>query len=163
MNFARVNCDQRATQSVMRNVAFPLQARNQLKRIDRFVVRGYCRAAAPKIFCVARAESAINRTRSTKSVGENRLAQNQFLDTAIDSSTLRHRCVVEAGRRSANPSLPPRAARRRSNPSVDQATRGQHAGRVSGLGPTSLLIAPGKHELVAQEVDQTLKEMILYS
>jgi hypothetical protein len=82
----------------MRNVAFPLQARNQLKRIDRFVLRGYCRAAAPKMFCVARAESAINRTRSTKSIGENRLAQNQFLlDTAIDSSTLRHRCVVEAG------------------------------------------------------------------
>jgi hypothetical protein len=81
----------------MRNIAFPLQARNQFKRIDRFVVRGYCRAAAPKMFCVARAESAINRTRSTKSVGENRSAQNQFLDTAIDTSTLRHRCVVEAG------------------------------------------------------------------
>jgi hypothetical protein len=81
----------------MRNVAFPLQARNQFERIDRFVVRGYCRAAALKMFCVARAESAINRTRSTKSVGENRSAQNQFLDTAIDTSTLRHRCVVEAG------------------------------------------------------------------
>jgi hypothetical protein len=105
MNFARVNCDQRATQSVMRNIAFPLQARNQLKRIDRFVVRGYCRAAALKMFCVARAESTISRTRSTKSVGENRSAQNQFLDTAIDTSTLRHRCVVEAGRRSANPGL----------------------------------------------------------
>jgi hypothetical protein len=84
-------------QSIMRNVAFALQACNQLKRIDRFIARGYRRTAVLKKFCVACAESAINRTRSTKSVGENRSAQNQFLDTAIDTSTLRHRCVVEAG------------------------------------------------------------------
>lgn len=45
-------------------------------------------------------------------------------------------------------SLPSRAARRRSNLSADQVARRQHAGSVSGLGPTFLLIAPGKHELV---------------
>lgn len=154
MNFARVNCDHRATQSVMRNIAFPLQARNQFKRIDRFVVRGYCRAAALKMFCVARAKSAINRTKSTKSVGENRSAQNQFLDTAIDTSTLRHRCVVEAGRRSVNPGLFV-VAFARGAPAKQSVGRSGHAGRVSGTGSDSLLIAPGKHELVAQEVDQT--------
>jgi hypothetical protein len=33
MNFARLICDRRAAQSVMRNIAFALQARNQRARI----------------------------------------------------------------------------------------------------------------------------------
>jgi hypothetical protein len=125
----------------MRNIAFALQARNQLKRIDRFVVRGYCRTAAP-MFCGARAESAINRTRSTKSVGKNRLAQNQFLDTAIDTSTLRHRCVVEAGRRSANPGLFVVASARRVGEAIRRPIR--PCGESKRIGPDLFADRSGK-------------------
>jgi len=103
------------------------------------------------MFCVARAERAIKRTRWSKSIDENRSAQNQFRtrhgDRHLDASTsLRRRSRTKIGQTPVSSSLPPRAARRRSNLSADQATRGQRAGRISGLAPTSLLIAPGKHD-----------------
>lgn len=159
MNFARVNCDQRATQGVMRNVAFALQARNQFKRSDRFVVRGYRRAAEPKMFCVARAESAINRTRSTKSVGENGSAQ---INSSTRRSTPRRSDIVASSKpdedrpTAVSSALPPRVARRRNNLRPIRSRGGQHAGRVSGLGPTPFAPAPGKREFVAQELIKPL-------
>ena len=60
MNFARVICDRRAAQSIMRNIAFALQARNQRARIRRLNVRRYRRRLAlnvtRKMFCAGFAE-----------------------------------------------------------------------------------------------------------
>lgn len=104
MNFARVICDRRATQGVMRNIAFALQARNQRARIRRLNVCRYRRRLAlnvtRKMFCAGCAAGAIGKTMSINLSAENRSARKYNSGTVLRHGdrhlALQHRRMVEA-------------------------------------------------------------------
>jgi hypothetical protein len=74
MNFARVICDRRAAQSIMRNIAFALQARNQHASVRCLNVCRYRRATALKSVLKARSPNRIDRVDRRESFSEKSTA-----------------------------------------------------------------------------------------
>jgi len=101
MNFARVICDRRAAQSIMRNIAFALQAGNQHASVRCLNVCRYRRASALKFVLHRTRRKRDRQTGPIESIGENRSAKNQQRSRRchIDISTLRHDRVDDGARK----------------------------------------------------------------
>jgi hypothetical protein len=120
MNFARVICDRRAAQSIMRNIAFALQARNHTRL---FVSE---RVPIPPSDSVEICfESTIAKPdRSSRSARIVQRKINSGFGSAADIPALQHDRVVDGARKLApcdRPRWPPRCRRQRV--AVHQARR----------------------------------------
>ena len=131
MHFARVICDRRAAQSIMRNIAFALQARNQHASVRCLNVCRYRRASALKSVLKARSPNRIDRVDRRESFSEKSTAVSARPPTSRLCNMIASSTVQENWTPCDRPRWPPRCRRQRV--AVHQARR-KHPVRFSLAG-----------------------------
>jgi hypothetical protein len=102
MNSTRANCDRHFTQSVMRNIAFPLQTRNQRGRIRLSSARGYGARKSRVRVCIAVCSKCIHRCTAVEIGSGKSSEQNLKSRNARDATISQSRAQTgDRGKRRA--------------------------------------------------------------